>query len=32
MAIFSTLASKPKNDFISRKALCSKHVHKALSG
>ena len=32
IAIFSTVLSKPKNDFISRLASCSKHVQCGLSG
>lgn len=32
MAIFSTMFSKLKKDFISRLALCSKHVQSEFSG
>lgn len=32
MAIFSTVLSKPKKDFISRLADCSKQVQSSLSG
>jgi len=32
IAIFSTVLSKPKNDFISKLASCSKHVQWGLSG
>ena len=32
IAIFSTVLSKPKNDLMSRLAVCSKHVQSSFSG
>lgn len=32
IAIFSAVVSKPKKDFISRLAVCSKHVQSSFSG